>query len=115
MQIKNLLSVLLLCCLACKTEKKEQQEKFDKTKWSTMDEMDYLYRDAMLNDLMNSYELHGVRKDSVLNLLGSPDRTDSGYLFYKVAQQRLGFFILHTKTLVIKLSNDTVEWRKIHE
>ena len=115
MQMRNLILPVLLLCFGCKTKKQESQEKFDKTKWAVQEDLDYPYRDAMLNDLMNSYELHGVRKDSIYNLLGSPDRTDSGYLFYKVAQQRLGYFILHTKTLVIKLASDTVEWRKIHE
>lgn len=115
MQIRSLIPALLLFCVACKNKKHESPEKFDKTKWAVQDDMNYPYREAMLNDLMNSYELHGVRKDSVYNLLGSPDRADSDYLFYKVAQQRLGYFIVHTKTLVIKLAHDTVEWRKIHE
>jgi hypothetical protein len=92
------------------------QEKFDKTKWRTKDDNDYPYRDKMLNDLITNVKLKGLKKDEIIDLLGQPDRSDSSYLFYRIAQTRIGFFPLHTKTLVIKLTMDgTVEWRKIHE
>lgn len=113
MQIKKLLLLLLLCCVACK---RVSEEKFDTVKWKTKHEMDYPYRNNMLNDLMAHYELHGLKLDELVALLGYPDRSDSGYLFYTIAQERWGFFPLHTKTLVIKLTRDSaVEWRKIHE
>lgn len=77
---------------------------------------DYLYRNEMLKDLISNHSLKGLKKDELIDLLGPPDRIDSGYLFYMIAQKRLYFFPLHTKTLVIKLAKDsTVEWRKIHE
>jgi hypothetical protein len=89
---------------------------FNKTKWATKDGRDYPYRDKMLKDLMTNYQLHGLKKDTLEKLLGPPDRTNNGYLYYTIAQKRLGFFPLHTKTLVFKLTTDsTVEWRKIHE
>jgi hypothetical protein len=109
---------LLLCCLGCKNKevKRDKEQKFDKTKWGIQRDEAYPYRDQMLNDLMTNYELHGIRKDSVVHLLGQPNRSDSGHLFYTIAQKRFGIFPLHTKTFVIKLTKDsTVEWRKIHE
>ena len=118
MQIQNLLPLFFLCCLGCKnTTKEERHEKFDKTKWEIKNDMDdYPYRDKMLKDLMASYKLPGVKIDSLINLVGPPDRSDSGYLFYRIAQERLGFFPLHTKTLVFKLTKDsTVSWAKIHQ
>lgn len=78
--------------------------------------MDYPYRDKMLKDLITNHLLRGVKKEELVNMLGQPGRSDSDYLFYTIAQERLGFFPLHTKSLVIKLTKDsTVEWRKIHE
>ena len=78
--------------------------------------MDYPYRNEMLKDLVYNVALKGSKKEEVIDLLGQPDRSDSSYLFYAIAQERIGFFPLHTKTLVIKLTKDsTVEWRKIHE
>lgn len=89
---------------------------FNKTKWSLTNGADYPHRDSMLTDLMGSYELHGITKDSIITMLGQPSRTDSLYLFYRIAQKRIGFFPLHTKTLVFKLHPDsTVLWIKIHE
>lgn len=71
----------------------------------------------MLSDLINNFKLKGIKKHEVLNLLGKPTRVDSNYIFYIVDQT---FFAdisvpLHTKSLVIKFANDTVEWRKIKE
>ncbi|WP_462221141.1 hypothetical protein [Ferruginibacter sp.] len=123
MQLKILLLLLAICCLACNNgkAKKEVSEtttaiEFDTTKWRTKDGDDYPYRDELLTYLITNNKLKGWKKDSVVALLGQPDKIDSNYLFYSIAQNRIGFFPLHTKTLVIKLAADsTVEWRKIHE
>ena len=118
MQMRKLPLLFLLCCAACKNKSTLQPEKFDKTKWATKQDRGYPHRDKMLKDLMSSYKLNGVKIDSVLNLLGPPNRIDNGHLFYLVAQSYFPntYFPLHTKTLVIKLTKDsTVEWRKIHE
>ena len=115
MKLTNILLLFILCCFSCKSTK-HQEEKFEKTKWATKIDEDYPYRDKMLKDVMANQIPHGLKRSEVINLLGQPSRTDTFYLFYKIVQQRLGAFIFHTKTLVIKLNKDsTVEWRKIHE
>ena len=116
MKKSNILILCSLCFLACKNKQDISEEKFDKIKWAINQDMDYPFRDKMINDLITNYKLHGIKRDSLVNLLGSPDRSDSSYLFYRIAQQRLGLIPLHTKTLVIKLDIDSsVAWRKIHE
>jgi hypothetical protein len=117
MKTRNIIIILSLCFFACKSKQTNDQEKFDKIRWSTMSGTEYPYRNTMLKDLIANYELKGLKKDEVEDLLGAPNRTDSGYLFYLVDRTVIaGFFTLHTKTLVIKLDRDsTVEWRKIHE
>jgi hypothetical protein len=113
MPFRILVVGLLLLCAACG---ETPQEEFNSVKWTTKVGKDYPYRDLMLNDLMSHHHLHGLKKDSLVRLLGLPDRSHNGHLYYTIAQQRLVFFPLHTKTLVIKLDADsTVEWRKIHE
>ena len=115
MKIKYLLVLLFLFCLSCR-DKKMPDEKFDKTRWATKIDEEYPYRNSMLNDLMMHHELHGVKRDSILDMLGAPTRSDTFYLFYRIAQEHLGSLPIHTKTLVIKFKSDsTVEWRKIHE
>lgn len=105
----------LLSCNHNKQADKTGQLKFDKTKWRTMEADAYPYRDDMLEDLINNVKLKGLKYDSARVLLGEPDRIDSGHLFYRIYQKRIGVFPLTTKTFVIKLATDsTVEWRKIH-
>lgn len=66
---------------------------------------------------MGHIKLKGFKKDSVLQLLGQPNRTDTNYFFYIVDQRFLSDVPvpISTKSLVIKFVNDTVEWRKIKE
>lgn len=117
MKTRNILIIFSLCFFACKSKPAIHEEKFDKIRWSTMSGTEYPYRNSMLKDLIANYKLKGLKKEEVEDLLGPPNRTDSNYLFYLVDRTVIaGFFTLHTKTLVIKLNQDsTVEWRKIHE
>ncbi len=89
---------------------------FDKTKWRTKEGLDYPYRDQMLKKIVYNDTVRALNKDEILDLLGEPDRRNDGYIYYMISQRRLGFWPLHTKTLVIKLSGDsTIDWIKIHE
>lgn len=115
MPVRIFLIAVFVSFLACKNAVR-QQDKFDKIKWAAKKDADYPYREAMLKDLVAGYMVHGVKRDTVLSLLGGADRSDGNYLFYTIEQQRLGVFPLHTKTLVIKFKQDsTLEWAKIHE
>jgi uncharacterized membrane-anchored protein len=125
-KMRILILCLLVCCLSCnnsnpETAEKENEESehemaFNATKWKTMDGVDYPFRDRMITDLMRSKILKKLKRKEVIVLLGQPNRTDKEYLFYTVAQERIQFFPLHTKTLVIKLSNDsTTNKVMIHE
>lgn len=89
--------------------------KFDKIKWQTKEGQAYPYRNDMLDNLIDSVTLKGIRYNSLINLLGQPDRIDNGHLFYNIYRKEVVGFTLGTKTFVIKLNPDsTVEWRKIH-
>ncbi|RTY89131.1 hypothetical protein [Flavobacterium sp. GT3R68] len=89
---------------------------FDKTKWNTKNDMGYAHRNDMLNDLIINKKLKRLKKEEVLEMLGSPERSDSQYLFYKISEKRIGLFPLHVKTLVILISADTTANKvMIHE
>jgi hypothetical protein len=111
------IGIFFLYLLSCNTARQEEKlEKFDQNKWMTKQGDDYPYRDKMLDDFIEHYKRPGAKKDSLVSLLGAPDRRDSSYFFYRIAQERLGIVTLHTKTLVVKFAADsTVEWVKIHE
>lgn len=95
---------------------------FEQDRWKAREGDDFPYRDEMLYDLMNSQNivddrgLRDLKRDEILELLGEPTRVDTNYLFYRVAQKRLGLWPIHTKSMVIQLAEDsTVNWVKIHE
>ncbi len=117
---------LLLYALACNTEKGEKSASnyhgtkaeitFDKTKWRAKEGLDYPNRDQMLNSIVYNDTVRALNEDEILDLLGEPDRKNDGYLYYMISQRRLVFWPLHTKTMVVKLSeNNTIAWIKIHE
>ena len=119
-------AILIVCCLSCRVNKEENAENekntsdsemsFDQAKWKEKDGKDYPFRDRMLNDIVYNDTVRSRNKEQILDLLGEPDRTNENYLYYMIAQRRLGFWPLHTKSLVIKFSDDnTVDWIKIHE
>ena len=124
--MRILIVFLFICFLACKTDREENAEyderfpdhemAFDKKKWKTKDGADYPYRDKMIDDVVYNDTIRALDKDEILDLLGEPDRINENHLYYMIAQKRLGFWPLHTKTLVIKLSDDnSVDWIKVHE
>ena len=97
-------------------EGKEQTLAFDAKKWQTMKEGKYLYRDAMLDDMIFHDSIRALSKVEIIELLGEPNRVNENYLYYTIDETRLLAWTMHTKTLVIKYSDaDTLEWMKIHE
>ena len=89
---------------------------FDKSKWDEKQGLDYPFRDRMIKDVVHNDSIRGLGRSQILELLGKPDRVNENYLYYLVAQKRLGPWPLHTKSLVVKFTQqDSVEWIKIHE
>lgn len=116
--------LLLLCFILLLTSCNKQEEtvvknqiiEFNKEKWLIQDGYTYPNRDKMLPVLFTNDTLKKLERKDIYSLLGEPNRTDKNYLFYTVSQRRIGFFPLHTKTLVIKLQgNDSLNKVMIHE
>lgn len=109
---------IAISCLSCQDNRKENPKKaFDKELWQVKDiRGGYSFRDEMLDSLVYREKLKGLRKEEVIKMLGEPERTNNGYLYYEVVANEVGAFPLHKKYLVLKLSKDNiVEWRKIKE
>jgi len=126
MRTRFLIISLLLCCLSCNTESEEKSDiedkgteaeiTFDKKKWRIKEGEDYPYRDQMVKDLVYNDTVRMLREDEIIELLGEPDRINEGHLYYTITQKRLGSWVLHSKTMVIKLTEDyRIDWIKIHE
>lgn len=109
MQTTKLLLLLLLFCSACSSNDKVQPDiKFERAKWNVKDDGHYTYRKQMVNDLLTNYKWAGIKKDSVVKLLGEPDEIeDNTFMLYDYNQTRFGFVPFSTKSLVIELAPDS--------
>jgi len=124
MRLRYLIILLLLFGLACNSEREEKSSAgetaidstFSKSKWHVKEGRDYPYRPQMVDDILYNDSLRGLDKVELLDMLGDPDRSNKGYLYYKVSEKRLGAWTLNARTLVVKLDADSlVEWIKLHE
>ena len=89
---------------------------FDREQWAMKTGPGYLYRDQMVDAVLYSDTLRSLKREELLLRLGKPDREQEGHLYYTVAENRLGFWTLNQKSIVIKLKADeSVEWIKLHE
>jgi hypothetical protein len=92
---------------------------FDKNKWLEHKGDYYTFRDEMLDNILHTDLVRNLNQNEIIKLLGEPSyyRENKNYLYYLIKKKSLlGFWTLHTKTLVIKLKDDkTVEWIKIHK
>jgi len=116
--------MLFVLCVACNNDNEhikmdtENEIKFDDQKWKLKEGDDYPYRDKMLNDIVYNDSVRSLNKDEILDLLGEPSyyRENKNFLYYRVTESRLLSWVLHSKTMVIKLSEDNkIDWIKIHE
>jgi len=112
-----IISFFAILCLACNTiHEPASQIPFDKTKWNTKEGKDYPYRNQMVDEVLYSDSLRTLRKNEIINHLGEPSYIREDFYYYRVRETRLGAWILHTKTIVIKIpEGETVKWIKLHE
>lgn len=116
-------STLLLACNPDSTDQSVQTTEelateisFDQEKWRLKKGEEYPFREQMLKDIVYNDTVRKLSKEELIALLGEPNKINEGHLYYRISQTKLGFWTLHTKTMVVKLSEDTnIEWIKIHE
>jgi len=122
----TLIAIFCVSTIACHSDKTENitgeqdtpdaEMVFDKSLWAKKEGEAYPYRDRMLHDVVYNDTIRTLNKEQVVDLLGDPDRTNDGYLYYSISRKGIGAWTLHAKTMVIKLTEDDgVEWIKIHE
>lgn len=120
---KIILLIVIIGFISCKKEKettKSFQEEtiieLNKVNWNKKEADDYLYRELLIDSVIENKELRSLRQNELINVLGEPNRMENNHLYYTISQKKLGFWPLNQKTLVIKYSeNDTITWIKIHE
>jgi len=120
---KIILLIVIIGFISCKEEKetveslqKETIIELNKVNWNKKEADDYLYRELLIDSVIENKELRSLGQNELLNVLGEPNRMENNHLYYTISQKKLGFWPLNQKTLVIKYSeSDTITWIKIHE
>lgn len=110
--------ITLMSCSDLKVAEVPVEERipFNASQWQIKEGKDYPYRNAMVNDVLMKDSLRSLKKVDLIRLLGPEDRKNEKHYYYTIAQNRLNFWPIHTKTLVIKFTSEgSVEWMKIHE
>jgi hypothetical protein len=65
------------------------QTKFNKEKWLIKKGSKFLYRNEMLNDLVENFQLNGLTKNELIELLGKSENMNKNdkELFYPILQK----------------------------
>ncbi|MEM9000603.1 MAG: hypothetical protein AAGB24_10095 [Bacteroidota bacterium] len=63
---------------------------FDSEKWKTQSETEMSLRWDMMNSLRENYELKGMTKSEIINLLGEPTQTYDSKLYYDLGPSKRG-------------------------
>ena len=124
--IRLLLIIGIISCIACQRDKEAEEHPatveettqiaFDQTLWQTGKDGKYPFRAQMVDSVLYNDTIRSLNGEEILELLGDPDKVNEGHLYYTISQRKLGAWPLHTKTLVVKLSDEnSIEWIKLHE
>jgi len=114
-----------LCWAACKHDSTAKEEAarlemaadstFEPKRWQQMEGGEYPYRELMYRQLLYSDTLRQRSKPEILRLLGTPDRTGEGHIYYQIKGRQVGPVLFFSKFLVFKFTEaDSVEWIKVY-
>lgn len=116
----------LLFLVTCKPDTADKKEAgrreiavdstFDPVRWQVREGDNYPYRERMYRQLLYSDTLRQRSKSEILRLLGAPDRTGEGHIYYQLRGTQVGPVLFFSKFLVFKFTEaDSVEWIKVHD
>ena len=102
MKKRTILYLILIINLSCNT-------KFEKDKWKIGNNYEYPYREMMVDDLLNNYDLENKNLAEVLKLLGNSDdfcdnnQYELGYRIKRIDNTNSERHPVIIKSLVFKL------------
>lgn len=89
---------------------------FDPLRWQQKEGDQYPYRMLMYRQLLYSDTLRQRSRAEILRLLGAPDRTGEGHIYYQLKGTQVGPVLFSSKFLVFKFTEaDSVEWIKTYK
>lgn len=88
---------------------------FNPQRWQLKEGDQYPYRMFMYRQLLYSDTLRQRSKSEILHLLGEPDRTGEGHIYYQLKGTQVGPVLFSSRFLVFKFNEaDSVEWIKTY-
>lgn len=97
---------LVLLITGCK------QKKFDRAQWKTQgnDDIDFPYRNEMIEDLVNHHKIKGLTYKQLVDSLGEPQvcQNDSDDVYYDIETKYSSLDPISGKNLNIKLNKDSL-------
>jgi hypothetical protein len=112
MRIIHLLTLAVLTFSSCNNNDKPEQKlpdiSFNKAQWKEKKGDSYTYRKQMVKDLLHHYKWSGITKDSLVQMLGQPDKVDipEGLFMYDYNSQP-GFIGTTIEALVFEMNKDS--------
>jgi hypothetical protein len=104
--IKLMIIALVLLITGCK------QKKFDRAQWKTQgnDDIDFPYRNEMIEDLVNHHKIKGLTYKQLVDSLGEPQvcQNDSDDVYYDIETKYSSLDPISGKNLNIKLNKDSL-------
>lgn len=106
--------IISLCFIACGAPVKEPM-KFDKSGWNDYSDGIYLYREQMLNDLIENHKLKGLTYHQLVDLLGKPDGYDETVYYEVVVEYGSNIDPVYVKSLLFDLQDSVVSRYEVKE
>ena len=104
------LGVIILSFTACKNH-----SKFNRDDWNEGDGLTFSYRDGMVDDLLQSYKLKGLKYQQVIHLLHRPQQSNKSEMIYEIDELRKPGKPHYVKLLILSLKDSVVTGAKIYE
>jgi hypothetical protein len=111
----NKTSLIFTCLLAICLTACNRKQKFDRDKWDDGDGITFAYRPGMVDDLIASGKLNGLKYQQVIHLLHRPQLSNKDSMNYDLDRQYNKGILVSSSSLVIFLKDSVVTKAEVHE
>ncbi|MBB6108442.1 hypothetical protein SAMN05421821_102321 [Mucilaginibacter lappiensis] len=111
----NKKAILLFCVIALSFAACKHHTKFDRENWDYGDGLEFPNRDNMLDDLLKSYKLKGLKYQEVIHLLHRPQLSNTTEMVYDIDEISKKGKTIYVKKLILSLKDSVVTDVKVYE
>ncbi|SDP99487.1 hypothetical protein SAMN05428975_5029 [Mucilaginibacter sp. OK268] len=111
----NKKAILLFCVIALSFAACKRNIKFDRENWDYGDGLEFPNRDKMLEDLLKSYKLKGLKYQEVIHLLHRPQLSNTTEMVYDIDEITKKGKTTYVKKLILSLKDSVVTDVKVYE